>query len=423
MIASAFLVLLAALQQWWQESVVAVGFLSVTAIVYFLLTVRQMRWPLWSGSLIAAYLAYVAAFSLTELASLNIFAGYVQLLPITFFFIIAVTLELKDAADKARWAPPLALSCIAAAFTLQYSLALGKTTETAVVLLAYAVLFAIYAWLTGFSWAVFGTTASLAAALHFALYQFDLEVAVWPYVALAAIFYLLGLIAIRYRQTSYWKLGEILRWSGLILAFCASMLVALVGGFLSAIAVACAAFLFTYEAFSQRNLWLGYPAAFLYFVAYVAILFEFEVTEPQFYSVAAALLGLIMHYLMLRFGNHMAAFVTGLVSQLALLSTTYLQMVTTEELQFFIVLFVQALMLLAYGVVIHSRSFVIGPVCFVVLAVVSVSFSVLSGLPVALMIGCVGLALLLLGTMGLWFRQRLATSAGSLSQQLGAWDW
>jgi hypothetical protein len=130
-----------------------------------------------------------------------------------------------------------------------------------------------------------------------------------------------------------------------------------------------------------------------------------------------------MHYLMLRGGHQQPALLTGLVSQLVLLGTTYMQMLSTERLVFFFLLFFQGLILLAYGVVIRSRSFVVGPVCFAVIAVISVTFSVLSGLPVAVMIGCTGMILLILGTMGLWLRQRLATTAGSLGQQLGNWNW
>jgi hypothetical protein len=422
-IASGLLFLLASVQQWVEESAFAVVILATAAAVYALLAQRRMRLSLWLGALFAAYLAYVAAFSLTGLASLGISGGYLQLLPIILFFALAVTLKQRHGANIVRWAPPLALAGAVAAITFMVSLESGETTETTVILLVYAALFAVYAWLNDLSVAVIGTTLSLAAALHLILSQHDSEIAVWPYVALASVFYLLGLVVAWRRWNVITNLADVLRWSGLALSFLASTLVFVESEPISALAVAIAALLFTIEAFSQRNLWFGYPAALLYFVAYGIILNELDVTNPQFYSVVAALLGLIMHYLMLRAGNQASALFTGLVTQLILLSTTYVQLVSTDELQFFVILLAQALILLAYGIVIRSQTFVAGPALFMVVAVVTVSVSVLSGLPVALMIGCAGIALLLLGTVALWFRQRLATSAGNLGQQLAGWNW
>jgi hypothetical protein len=44
-----------------------------------------------------------------------------------------------------------------------------------------------------------------------------------------------------------------------------------------------------------------------------------------------------MHYLLVRINSNVAAFLTGLVSQLILLSTTYIQMVATDRFLFFLV--------------------------------------------------------------------------------------
>ena len=102
------------------------------------------------------------------------------------------------------------------------------------------------------------------------------------------------------------------------------------------------------------------------------ILFELKVDQPQFYSVGAALLGMLMHYLLMRAGSNTGAFITGMVSQLVLLSTTYIQMVGNNSLGYFSALFFQSLVVLAYGLVIRSRSLVFTPIAFVVLGVFTV---------------------------------------------------
>jgi len=157
-------------------------------------------------------------------------------------------------------------------------------------------------------------------------------------------------------------------------------------------------------------------------MSYFILLVELEVTEPQVYSIGAALLGFIMHYLLVRSGNSVAAFLTGLVSQLILLSTTYIQMISTDRFLFFLVLFVQALVVLTYGLVIRSRSLVGAPLVFVVLGVITVVLSALSGLPALLLVGCTGFLLLLLGIAALLQRERLLLVSSQLSGRFTGWQ-
>lgn len=123
--------------------------------------------------------------------------------------------------------------------------------------------------------------------------------------------------------------------------------------------------------------------------------------------MGAALLGLIQHYFLTRANSRAAAFITGMVSQLALLGVTYLQMLGNEELVYFAVLFFQGLAVLFYGIVIRSRSLVVAPIIFVVLGVVTIVYSALHGISTILIVGCTGILMLLLGTLAVIQRERL----------------
>ena len=144
---------------------------------------------------------------------------------------------------------------------------------------------------------------------------------------------------------------------------------------------------------------------------------ELNVDEPQFFSIATAALGLLMHYLLTRTGSRTGAFITGMVSQLVLLSTTYIQFLSTERLSFFAVLFFQALVVLVYGIVIRSRSLVITPIIFAVLSVLTVVYGLIQGIMAVMLIGCTGLLLLLLGILAVIMRDRLK----QISERFSDW--
>jgi hypothetical protein len=124
-----------------------------------------------------------------------------------------------------------------------------------------------------------------------------------------------------------------------------------------------------------------------------------------------------MHYLLMRAGSNKGAFITGMVSQLILLSTTYIQMVANNALGYFAALFFQSLVVLAYGLVIRSRSLVFTPIAFVVLGVFTVVFSlpILKGVATVLMIGCTGILFILLGIVAVLMRERIAELRDRLS--------
>jgi hypothetical protein len=153
----------------------------------------------------------------------------------------------------------------------------------------------------------------------------------------------------------------------------------------------------------------------LYLISYFTILNELKVDQPQYFSIGAALLGMLMHYLLMQSGSKTGAFIMGLLSQLVLLGTTYLQMISLSDVGFYLALFGQSLAILAYGIVMRSRSLIIAPISFVVLATVAVAYNVLKNLSLVLIIGVTGIILLILGVLAVLMRERITTLAERFS--------
>ncbi|PWH13754.1 MAG: hypothetical protein DDG60_09840 [Anaerolineae bacterium] len=211
--------------------------------------------------------------------------------------------------------------------------------------------------------------------------------------------------------------GQNRRLSGLLLATATALSAPLENsGLWSSIPVAIAATLWAVEAFHRRNVWLGFPANGLYLMAYYLILLELNVNQPQFFSIGAALLGLLMHYLLTRAGASTGAFLTGMVSQLILLGTTYSQMISTNSLAYFVALFFQSIVVMLYGLVFRSRSLLFTPIVIVVLGVMTVVFSVLRGLATVIMIGCTGILFIVLGILAVWQREQLSDLRDHLNE-------
>lgn len=203
--------------------------------------------------------------------------------------------------------------------------------------------------------------------------------------------------------------GQPRRLSGLLLATAAAISTWFEApGLWGSLQAAVTASVWAIEAFRRRNVWLGFPTNGFYLMAYFILLQELNVSEPQFFSVGAALLGLLMHYLLARSGAKTGAFLTGMVSQLILLGTSYIQMAANNSLAYFIALFFQSIVVMVYGLVFRSRSLVFTPILLVVMGVVTVVFSILRGLATVLVIGCTGLLFIALGILAVWQRERLA---------------
>lgn len=278
----------------------------------------------------------------------------------------------------------------------------------------YAMFFAFYAFAQRKPRLGYFVTAFIPlAVIKFYEYQ-NYEKWIFPLIVLAVMYYAIGFVLRRY-QAKEW--ASTLIYSGLGLGVLTSIAAPLQGGLSSSIPVAIAATLFAAEAFALRNVWWALPADALYLMSYFMILAELNVEEPQYYSIGAALLGMVMHYLLVRAGSKTGAFIAGMLSQLILLGTTYIQMVSNSELKFFFVLFAQSMVILIYGLVLRSRSLVITPIVFAVVGVITVVYSALKGLSSVILVGCTGIVLLLVGIGAVLLRERIT----KLGEQLSDW--
>jgi hypothetical protein len=279
----------------------------------------------------------------------------------------------------------------------------------------YTVFFAIYAFLQSEPRLGYIATAFLSLAVVKFCNALNFDKWIFPLIALALLYYVLGYLLRRNRKADGWR--ETLLYSGLGLALLISFAAPTQGGLDSSIPVAIAGTLFAAEAFARRNVWWALPSNLLYLMSYFMILFELKVDEPQYYSIGAALLGMLVHYLLTRAGSITGAFIAGMLSQLALLGTTYIQMVATEELSFFFVLFIQSMVVLIYGLLLRSRSLVITPIAFAVIGVMTVIYTALKGLGPVILIGSTGVLLLTAGIIAVLMRERITR----LGEQLSGW--
>lgn len=259
-------------------------------------------------------------------------------------------------------------------------------------------------------------TFTLPLFTTFLFREFDVTKWIHPVIMIAIIYYMAGLVFRTYKRFAGWDLT--LLNSGLGLGVVVSIAAPILGGLDAAIPVAVAATLWAIEAFAKKNVWLALPANLLYLLAYFIILFELNQNEIQFFSIGAALLGLFQHYLLVRAESKTGAFLTGMISQLVLLGTTYAQMLSTQELGYFIVLFFQFLAVLIYGVVIRSRSLTFTPIVIIILGVITVLYSAFKGLNTVVLIGCTGIIMLVFGIIAVMLRDRIS----KFSEKLNTWE-
>ncbi len=309
-----------------------------------------------------------------------------------------------------RWPVRILAALATLTNTLYLLTASGKSEVALMVFAAYTFTFLILAILHRRPWLGYGTTLFSMLALIFAFRTLGREHWLLPLAVLSGLYYGAGFFLRRRGDDQGWPL--ILWSSGIGIGLIASGLAPFhtrlySNGLIVTIPPALTATLIAAEAFARRNVWLGFPANALYLLAYFIVLIELQVNEPQYYSTATAGLGLLMHYLLTRAGSKTGAFVTGTTSQLILLGTTFIQFLLAERLVFFTLLFFQALAVLIYGIVIRSRSLVITPILFTVLAVILVMRGLMQGIWTVLLIGCTGLLLLTLGILAVILRERL----------------
>ncbi len=298
---------------------------------------------------------------------------------------------------------------------------IGKSTATATLGFGvYSLLFLAVSLVYRQPNLFYAFTLTLPLFVTFAFRSFDVTKWMHPVIFLAMGYYAAGFVLRQIKHASGWDMT--LLFSGLGVGVIVSMAAPIVGGLDAAIPVAFAATLWAVEAFQRKNVWLGFPANGLYLLAYFIILIELKVDQPQFFSMGAALLGMIQHYLLTRAGSKTGTFIMGMLSQLTLLGTTYIQMVSngSEGLIYFAVLFFQAIAVLVYGVVIRSRSLTFTPIFFSVVGVLSVLYIVvydlLDAFTTILMVGCTGVILIGLGILAVLMRERITKFGEKLSE-------
>lgn len=259
-------------------------------------------------------------------------------------------------------------------------------------------------------------TLTLPLFAAFLLRAFEITKWIHPVIVLAMLYYAAGTVLRWTNRAKGWD--ESLLYSGLGIGVIVSIAAPILGGVDASIPVAIAATLWAFEAFSKRNAWLAFPANGLYLLAYFIILAELNVDEPQFFSMGAALFGLIQHYLLTRAESKTGTFMMGMISQFILLGTTYIEMINKDSLGYFFLLFAQSLVVLVYGIIIRSRSLTFFPIGFVVLGVITVVYSTLKDVGAIFVIGCTGILLLLLGVGAVLLRERIA----KLGEKLSDWQ-
>lgn len=307
---------------------------------------------------------------------------------------------------KLAW-PVRGIGAIFAITTVASVLMQSNNLQSAVCFGVLAIFFALYAWMYRKPALGYVSTATLSVAIYFAIAYTGLHPSLIPTMIIAILYYATGYILRRAQKAPGWD--SMFVFSGLGLGILLSFIAPIRGGLDSSLPVAVTATFVAFEAFWRRNVWLGFPANALYLESYFIILGSLHVDQPQYFSIGIAALGMLMHYLLTRAGSRRAAFVTGFFSQVVLLGTTYIQMAATQNLAYFAVIFCQALAVLTYGIVSRSRSLLLTPIAFSVLATMTVIYNIVKDLGTVVLVGCTGIVLLLLGITAVILRERIAT--------------
>lgn len=366
------------------------GYLATAALaisVDYLLAAFEIPWLLTGIS--TAILLYAAGFIQFRLNRNKDWFRVLRYSGLLMSLLVAMTAPLQDGPD-----PISAVGIAAALFTIE-AFAMRKV------------------------WAAFPANLLFLGSYFLVLRELEVtELMAFAFGVFA--YYLIGFLPILLGQDKLWS--ERMRSSGLVFATLLAFIAPAFDEPGAVVTVALAASAFAIEAYYRRNVWLGFPSNLLYLGAYFLALTQLEVSEPQFYSVGAALLGLIMHYLLLRSGFFSVAAITGTISQLILFSTTYIQLISNERFTYFLILFLQAMVVIAYGLIVRARSLIFWPIFFVVAAVVTVVLGRLRGLGTLILVGGTGLALMLFGIIALAQRERISEATKKLGERLGGWQ-
>ncbi len=389
------------------------------SLTYAGLHIISARRFVWGAALTTGLLAYFAFLNLEIMQNINIDLVWVVLIP-TVLLLLPDAIFNHSFPKEKEWRIPVQIFGGLLTFWLIGTLLL--TSDSHVPKIAgglIATLVALfYAW-RKHAWLGYVALLLLAITLLNGMEMLNLTAYSFGLVVLALLYYLGGFVLRIIRPEHPWS--KVFLFSGLGLGSFVSFLAISENetGVMAFLPAAVTALLWTAEAFKRRNILLGFPSNGFYLLAYIIILARMDVNQAQFYSVGAAAFGFLQHYLLVRSGKEQAlAFLTGLVSQLALLGTTYIQMVVNVELAYFAALFFQSLVVMIYGLVIRSRSLFMVPIGFVVLGVFTVVLTLLEGLATFILIGCTGIFMILIGIVAVLLRERIA----KMGERLGDWN-
>ncbi len=348
---------------------------------------------------------------------------------ILFMLAIAVFLAAQIIQDKQKITEPQytlflragsAILVLAATAQLINS-ASSQPLQVSILFAIYGAMFATFAWLMDQPKLLYGATAFFSGSMFYFSSDY-LKLVNWflGLLLLALIFTGLGYLPILQKNKPEWS--RVLRWSSLAIGVIVCGSAVLFEGPSIVLATALVATLFALEAWQQRKIGLAILADLLYIEAYFLVLDSLHILEPQFFSTGAAILGIVLHYLLRRLGEQNLTFFAGMASQLVLLGASYIQMVNTNNLFFFMILFFQALAVIIYGTIIRSRSLVLVPSGFVVLGVASIVIKAFSDVLSLLVIGCSGLLLLILGISALFLRERIGVARQKVRATFAEWS-
>ncbi len=400
----------------------------------------------WTAGLFFGLLTYFSLFTFPSIRSLGIYPAHI-LAPPAMISLLAAAIT-ADRVGTTRQRILLAGGALLAVVSAWLGLTLSpdEPAQAALLFAAWGLFFLAYERFTGQRPLFYLAIAGFSLAFTFLLVRFEVRFWLLAEATFAAALFFSGLLLGRRARLqpaeAEAESGEeteslpashrarALQVSVLAIAGLVALAAPLQDDGSAVLGVAVLAGLFALEAFRRRNIWLGFPANLLLLEAWFLGLVFFEVRQPQYFSIAAAMLGIVMHYLLVRgsggaqapTGSKLAAFVTGLLAVMTLLSTTYIQLVSSGEFTWFFLLFPQALAVLAYGLVVRSRSFVIVPIGFIILTVLTAVFILAEGVYALPLLACCGFLLLGLGVAALLARERLLEATETLRNRPGSWQ-
>ena len=257
------------------------------ALIYTVLHIIRTRWWLWTIALTSFVISYAAFLNIEAVKNLKIFFGY-ELLFINLLFLLPDLFLKNDFKDNPSLRlPPRVFGAIFTGINF-FSLLLGGEkphVNTAIIFLAYAVFFVIYAIRYNQAWIGYISTSALT---FFVMYMFDLNKYWLPILtALSILYFSIGILIRNAKDWTY-----ILRNSSLILGTILS-LAALFNqettGYWCPILIG---LIFVAEMYLRRNGFfeIGMPAMFT--IGAYLILLQFNIQEPAYHILAYSIVWL-----------------------------------------------------------------------------------------------------------------------------------